>query len=129
MLYAKPIKYPVHKSDGTRISVMSRHTLSDGITVDPEISSSQFDLWWPELAPSPKLIGDYYRRGLSWDDFSKRYIEEMGLMSEKIATLAKLAVSSDVTILCVEEDPAACHRSLLNSLCAERTPSTAVHLG
>jgi hypothetical protein len=37
MLYTKSIYKPKYLDDGLRISVMSRHTLSDGKTDDPKL--------------------------------------------------------------------------------------------
>ena len=38
MLRTKCIKAPIESEDDLRVSVMSRHTLADGITPDPEIN-------------------------------------------------------------------------------------------
>ncbi|MBI5803556.1 hypothetical protein HY448_02625, partial [Candidatus Pacearchaeota archaeon] len=63
-LYTKCILSAPSYVDRVRISVMSRHTLNDGITPDERITSEKFNLHVPELAPPLKLIGDYYKRNL-----------------------------------------------------------------
>lgn len=64
MIYTKSILKPKEESDGIRISVMSRHTLNDGITSHPDINESSYDEWLKILAPSDQLVGDYYKRSL-----------------------------------------------------------------
>jgi len=65
MIYTKCILLPSSPDDGWRISVMSRHTLNDGITPDPRIQVYGFNEWLLKVAPPSVLIGDYYKRGLS----------------------------------------------------------------
>lgn len=118
-LFTKCILHDSSIEDGIRISVMSRHTLSDGQTPDPRITS--FDIHAPILGPSPKLIGDYYKRGLSWAEFEARYTDEINLEPKKslVRSLAELALLTDVTLLCVEETCEFCHRRLLADACRE----------
>lgn len=128
MLKSKPIKAPKEPSDGVRISVMSRHTLADGVTPDPEIKPDSYDEWWPELAPAGGLIGAYYKRGLSWEQFQESYVD--GLQDlPKVQELIQLALGTTVTVLCVEETPYQCHRRLLVEECQRRCDEleTAVH--
>lgn len=119
MLYTKCIFHGKEETDGTRISVMSRHTLNDGITPDPRITHTSFDEWRPELAPPAKLVGDYYLRNLSWTEFERRYLEHLSHpnVSSLVSTLAKRTLSNDITLLCVEETAQYCHRRLLAEEC------------
>ncbi len=119
MLYTKCIFLPRESTDGTRISVMSRHTLNDGITPDPRITPTAFDEWMPELAPPQRLVGDYYRRNLPWLQFEQRYEEYLRRddVSVLVSTLAKRSLSDDITLLCVEEVADCCHRRLLTEVC------------
>ena len=116
MLFTKCILSQKVPEDGIRISVMSRHTLNDGITPDERIVPSSYDIHAPILAPSSKLIGDYYKRGLLWDDFEKRYLGEIrdgGNKSFLIGHLALMASSINITMLCIEDEACHCHRSIL----------------
>lgn len=61
MLFTKSIHKPVQPEDGYRISVMSRHTLSDGKTPDPLITGKSYIEWWKDLAPRDTLVGAWYR--------------------------------------------------------------------
>ncbi len=111
-------------SDGFRISVMSRHTLNDGITQDIRIRPDNYRLHLPMLAPSPKLIGDYYKRGMHWDDFHRRYLDEIS-QAPKFGWalwLSTRALVGDVTVLCIEESASFCHRRLLAEFCLALEP-------
>lgn len=119
MLYTKSIHKPKSDLDGLRISVMSRHTLNDGITSDPKITQSSYDLWLRMLAPPDKLVGDYYKRRLSFEEYEKKYLaylskSDMGIEVEK---LSGQALERDITLLCVEESAEKCHRRILAEEC------------
>lgn len=119
MLKTKAIKAPIEDNDGLRISVMSRHTLNDGITLDPEITQNLFDDWWPQLGPSLRLIGSYYKRGLPWEDFEKEYLESLRQDKQLfLQRLISLSENRNVTILCIEVNPDKCHRRLIAEECA-----------
>ena len=49
MLKSKCILSSKKPEDGTRISIMSRHTLNDGKTPDERITEDSFDIHQPEL--------------------------------------------------------------------------------
>jgi uncharacterized protein YeaO (DUF488 family) len=119
MIRTKSILMPEDFYDGVRISVMSRHTLNDGITPHPKISDSSYDLWMPSLAPPAKLIGDYYKRGLSWECFEERYLDYIRGSGVRygVEALAKKGLSLDLTLLCIEDLPDFCHRRLLAEEC------------
>jgi len=109
---------------------MSRHTLNDGITPDPRITPTIFDEWMPELAPPTKLVGDYYHRNLPWVQFEQRYKEYLRRddVSAPVSTLAKRALSYDITLLCVEETAQYCHRRILTEECQRYEPKLIVEL-
>ena len=119
MLKTKSILLPKEGSDGMRISVMSRHTLNDGITPHPQINSSSYDLWLPNLAPPAKLLGDYYKRGLPFEQFKEQYLSYINQHNIQIEVryIAKKSVDSVITLLCIEESPEYCHRKILSEEC------------
>lgn len=129
-LFTKPILSPSLESGGLRISVMSRHTLNDGITPHPGIKPDMYDEWLPEVAPSADLLGDYYKRGLGWDEFTERYIEQLSKDKRKriIEKLASRALSQDITIMCIEETPEYCHRRLLAEECKRIEPDLKIEI-
>lgn len=115
MIHTKCILKRAHSSDGVRVSVMSRHTLNDGITPHPKINERKYNLWLKEFAPPAKLIGDYYKRGLSFGEFERRYLEYLRTpkIAEKLKQFAKDALEKDFTLMCIEETAERCHRRLL----------------
>ena len=128
MLYTKCILSHPLDEDGTRISVMSRHTLNDGVTPDLRISTGCYHEWLRELAPPARLIGDYYKRGLGWEEFEfqyKEYLRQSGV-AVMVRELAQRAVSSDITLLCIEETAERCHRGILAQECLCRSPGLIV---
>jgi uncharacterized protein YeaO (DUF488 family) len=114
-VFTKSILKKPDPEDGKRISVMSRHTLSDGITEDTRITKDSFNEWIKELAPPLKLIGDYYKRGLQWSDFKERYLAFLRQpdTKEKVKFLADRCVGETITLLCIEDEHHMCHRSIL----------------
>ncbi len=107
---------------------MSRHTLKDGLTPDPKITADTFDQHLQILAPRAKLLGDYYKRGLTWLDYEIKYREYLSQpeIIEQVKSLAKLATTQDVTLLCVEDTPDQCHRRILAEECQKYEPSLSV---
>ncbi len=124
MLFTKSIHALISPLDGIRISVMSRHTLKDGITPDPLITLDSYNCWLPSLAPPSKLVGGLYKRGLSWDAFTAQYLAYLQepAVQATIGRLSKLALRTNLTLLCVEQNAAHCHRRLLAEECQRLTP-------
>lgn len=129
-LKTKSILAPIEETDGTRISVMNRHTLNDGITPDERIKQEFYHEHQTALAPSNKLIGDYYKRGLPWNEYEKRFKEEIKKDEPfKILTeIASKALKEDITLLCIEESPEFCHRRLLAEECKECEPNLEIKI-
>lgn len=127
-LFTKCILHEKIPQDGLRISIMSKHTLSNGKTQDRRITPEKFDEHLQALAPSPKLIGDYYKRGLPWKQFKQRYLEEIRKPETAyyVISLAKRSLCENVTILCIEETPECCHRRLLAEECRRLEPTLTV---
>lgn len=57
MLKSKSILAEIDANDGKRISVMSRHTKSDGQTPDERLTPDRYDEHRPELAAPARLVG------------------------------------------------------------------------
>jgi uncharacterized protein YeaO (DUF488 family) len=129
-LKTKSIHAPISLEDGYRVSIMSRHTLNDGITPDPSITPETFNLWMKELAPPDSLIGSYHKRGLPWDDFEKQYLEFLKQPESqvKLSQLLELVENKTVTVLCTEDKPDYCHRRLLAEECQRLKSSLRVTL-
>lgn len=88
-------------------------------------------LWWPHLGPSRELHAAFYGKAgapLGWEEYRRRYLEEMREQEETIALLAeKVAAGNTLTLLCSSActDVAHCHRTLLRQLIEARLPQPA----
>ena len=130
MLFTESILSERHPDSGTRISVMSRHTLNDGVTPDPRIIPASYDEHISQMAPAPKLIGAYYKRGLPWEEFEQMYIDQIRQADSipLVQALAYRALRQNLTLLCIEETPERCHRRLLAQECLIYQPTlTLIH--
>ncbi len=119
-LYTKSIFSQKDLSDGLRISVMSRHTLNDGKTLDTRIQEGrEYDLWIKEFAPPAQLVGKWYNKKICWEIFQKGYEDHLrkSEITQCVKKLARDALKQDITILCVEENAHSCHRSILADEC------------
>jgi uncharacterized protein YeaO (DUF488 family) len=93
----------------------------------------------PELAPTTELrelqyaqdnrdrVGKRDRERLS-DEYVRLYTEEILDPAQLDELLADLPVHGAGALLCVEDEPAACHRSLIAQRLAERHRFTVEHL-
>jgi len=116
MILTKCIKNPIEPSDGIRISVMSSHTI-DGIIPDTEITENMYDIHIPELSAPNKLLGDYYKRGISWSEYETRYLEHIRTPYIQSIIINILSKYDIITFLCIESDDSMCHRRLLKEEC------------
>lgn len=129
-LYTKCILSPIYLPGGAHISVMSRHTRNDGETKDERITPLQYDYHLAVFAPPPKLVGNYYRREIDWNDFLSRYLEYLReKRNEEVRELAQRVLKESLTLLCIEVRADMCHRRLLAEECQRYQPSIKiVHL-
>ncbi len=88
-----------------------------------------FDVWYPNLSPSPvtiKLVQGEARQGDVWErqwaKFEKLYRAEMAqpTPSHTLNLLAALSQTADFSVGCYCEDESRCHRSILRKLLVER---------
>lgn len=127
MLYTKSILAPKCEHDGTRISIMSRHTLEDGTTPDTRITNEHYDMWLPIFAPKPSDVGKYYRGEIDWGTYAKRYQDYLATIPRAVDTLSQWAIHQTVTIMCIEDTSEYCHRSLLAEHCGSQHPTLQIH--
>jgi uncharacterized protein YeaO (DUF488 family) len=76
------------------------------------------DEYTTKASPSRVLLRQFKREGLPWEEYVPRYLEEMSSEEARaeIRRLAELASSQPITLMCICEDEARCHRSLLRDL-------------
>lgn len=114
MLRSKPILAEKLPDDGRRISIMSRHTKSDGVTPDERLTEDLYDEHRPELAAPARLVGWYYRGEVSFDEYAKLYINHLETdVSPAVEKLIQEAQIETITVMCIEDEPYLCHRRLL----------------
>ncbi len=126
-LYTRCILNPP-RDNCIRVSIMSRHTLNDGVTPDPRIIKS-YDDHFAKLGPPAKLIGSYYKRNMPWEEFAQRYLEYINqdlIRQTEIRLIVGYARSYDIALLCIEKTPEQCHRRLLAELIKKKYPDLQV---
>lgn len=103
---------------------MSRHTENNGIT----LIEVHYHEHLQQLAPPLRLIGSYYKRGLSWEEFELRYLEHIrqSEIRDQVQKLAQRSLLEDITLLCIEETPEHCHRRLLAEECQRYQPTLTI---
>ena len=113
---------PRASDEGLRIGTVRRPPR--GVRKERIASDDWYDVWLPQLAPSPELV----KRGLTattdgeWSKFARGYRKEMAAPDNAhlLETLAALSHRADFAVGCYCEDEARCHRSILRELLAER---------
>jgi len=68
MIQTKSLFEPVQESDGTRIIVSG---------IPSGYPESSFDEYYPELAPTKKLLYDYKYHGLPWEEYEVQFFQLM----------------------------------------------------
>ena len=110
------------RGEGLRIGTVRRPPR--GVPKSQFASGDWYDVWFPDLAPSPEAIKLAQRAATEkqWAAFAKRYRSEMA-EPEKSRTLDLLAAFShhaDFSVGCYCQDESRCHRSILRALLEER---------
>ena len=114
----KRLKDPREPQDGTR-ALVARYR--------PRFvrkGDENWDEWIKELAPSRELHATWYAKGgrkpISFEDFTRRYEEEMKARKEPISNLARRVLADEtITLLCYCTDASRCHRTLLKAMIEE----------
>jgi uncharacterized protein YeaO (DUF488 family) len=110
--------------EGARIGTVRRPPR--GVPKSAFASGDWYDVWFPNLSPSPELV----KRALAsqadpsaagereWAAFTRSYRAEMARPenAHAIALLAVLSRQSDFSVGCYCENEARCHRSILRVL-------------
>jgi uncharacterized protein YeaO (DUF488 family) len=113
---------PRHGREGTRIGTVRRPPR--GVRKEQFARDDWFDVWFPDLAPSAKLmaLGKATVTETQWKGFVRAFKAEMNVPTARRALdlLAALSHGADFSIGCYCENEARCHRSVLRELLAER---------
>ena len=112
---------PRARREGLRIGTVRRPPR--GVPKTQYASRDFYDVWLPELSPSPALVNAALReRGARLErSFIRRYRAEMKrpAAARLLELLAALSRSADFSVGCYCEDEAGCHRSVLRVLLEE----------
>ncbi|MCS1417414.1 MAG: hypothetical protein M2R46_05168 [Verrucomicrobia subdivision 3 bacterium] len=82
----------------------------------------------PALAPTKEMLDGYKKRGGSWDDYERKFLD---LMAERrISENLQPELLQDACLLCSEEQPHHCHRRLVAEYLREHWGGVEIeHLG
>jgi uncharacterized protein YeaO (DUF488 family) len=113
---------PRKRGEGPRLGTVRRPPR--GVKKTEYASRDFYDLWFPELAPSPKLFS--WARAKPWTDarwahYARRYRNEMKQPPAKrtIDVLSRLSHQANFSVGCYCADESRCHRSVLKQLLRE----------
>jgi uncharacterized protein YeaO (DUF488 family) len=113
---------PREPDEGIRIGTVRRPPR--GVRKQDYASKDFFDVWFPNLSPSPELIKDAKPSDdeRSWSAFKKRFRAEMSRPDtrKELDLLAVLSHHTNMSLGCYCENEKRCHRSVLRELLLER---------
>jgi len=108
--------------EGIRIGTVRRPPR--GVPKTEYASQNWYDVWFPNLAPSPEAIklGQSAKTEDEWKVFLRKYRAEMATpeKSRTLDLLAALSHESEFSVGCYCADERRCHRSVLRALLLER---------
>jgi uncharacterized protein YeaO (DUF488 family) len=108
--------------EGLRIGTVRRPPR--GVPKSQFASGNWYDVWLPNLAPSPETVtlGLGAESARDWAAFVKRYRAEMASPehSRVLDLLAALSHQANFSVGCYCEDESRCHRSVLRELLRDR---------
>jgi uncharacterized protein YeaO (DUF488 family) len=109
-------------AEGIRLGTVRRPPR--GVRKTEYSAKDYFDLWFPDLAPSARLVAWAHSKPFTdarWKAYSRRYRAEMARPHARrlISFLAALSKRTDVSVGCYCENELRCHRSLLRELLVE----------
>ena len=113
---------PREPGEGPRFGTVRRPPR--GVRKEDYARLDYFDLWLPDLAPSPPLLSYAKSQPLTparWQTFARRYRSEMRKPAARrlLGMLAALSVQANFSVGCYCADESRCHRSLLRKLLVE----------
>jgi uncharacterized protein YeaO (DUF488 family) len=108
--------------EGIRIGTVRRPPR--GVKKSDYSSQNWYDVWFPNLSPSPETIklGQRATSATAWNVFLRKYRAEMAIpeKSRTLDLLASLSHGCNFSVGCYCTDEQHCHRSALRTLLLER---------
>lgn len=118
---------PRHKTEGIRFGTVRRPPR--GVKKERYAKDDWYDVWLPNLAPSPQLIASVRRTDdeAAWRRFARRYEAEMARpdASRLLDALAALSHQTNFSVGCYCENEERCHRSVLRRILKKHGASVA----
>lgn len=112
-------------NEGLRIGTVRRPPR--GVPKSEFACRNYFDVWYPELAPSPEVMApgqaaQHSAETQDWQKFHKAFRKEMASppASRTLDMLAALSHHTQFSIGCYCAEETLCHRSILRKLLQER---------
>jgi uncharacterized protein YeaO (DUF488 family) len=114
---------PRARGEGPRLGTVRRPPR--GVKKSDYARRNYYDVWLPELSPSPKVIA----MANDWARFVKAYRREMQAPAAQhlLDLLAGLSRQADFSVGCYCADERRCHRSVLRELLAEHGAKAGKH--
>jgi len=113
---------PRQPNEGPRIGTVRRPPR--GVKKADYASENWFDVWYPELSPSPELVAKAQgaESDKDWAGFVRAFKSEMRepAAARTLDVLATLSHTADFAIGCYCAEEARCHRSVLREELAAR---------
>ena len=110
------------RGEGVRIGTVRRPPR--GVAKTEYASQNWYDVWFPNLAPSPELVtlAQHATTEREWSTFVKKYRAEMGTPANgrTLDLLAALSHHAHFSLGCYCAEESRCHRSVLRELLVER---------
>ncbi len=112
---------PRKTGEGLRIGTVRRPPR--GVPKSEFSSGDWYDVWFPNLAPSPELLKFAHQaeNENDWERFKRRFRIEMKTPTaeHEIALLAALSRETNLAVGCYCDEERHCHRSVLKQLLKE----------
>ena len=112
---------PRSRDEGIRVGTVRRPPR--GVPKERFSTDGWYDVWLPQLAPSPDLVkaGQNAETEEDWKAFTRKYRREMSAAdnSRLLDLLAALSQDSSLSVGCYCENESRCHRSVLRELLQE----------
>jgi uncharacterized protein YeaO (DUF488 family) len=113
---------PRFPGEGLRIGTVRRPPR--GVRKDRYALDNWFDVWYPELSPTPQLMaqGKSSQSEADWNAFVRQFRRQMSepASSRTLDLLSALSQSANFSLGCYCEREDRCHRSVLRALLKER---------
>ena len=110
---------PKRAGEGIRLGTVRRPPR--GVRTDRYAAENWYDVWLPNLAPSAALVASArttLQDPAKWKRFAGRYEAEIARTENRrvLDALAALSHQTNFSVGCYCEDPARCHRSILERI-------------